>query len=170
MAEEFKNDFSSFRMGQPIDLSKFEQDLKISIREQKKDKMILQVEGVDASVMNALRRTMMDDVPTMAIDRAIMYQNTSVISDEVLVHRLGLIPIAVDPQAFEYKEDNEAFNTSNSIKFNLHVKCTAEDNNETRYGIEGQDNVLNVYASDLVLDSEFHQDSEEQLKIRYYFI
>lgn len=166
MAEEFKNDFSSFRMGEPIDLSQFEKDLQISVREQTEDKMVIQLTGVDASLMNALRRTMMDDVPTMAIDRAVMYQNTSVICDEVLVHRLGLVPIKADPELFQFKEENEAFTSLNSVKFNLHVKCTNENNNETKYGIEGQNNILNVYASDLVLDSEFHKDSEIHLNIR----
>lgn len=36
----------------------------------------------------------------MAIDRVVMYQNTSVISDDILVHWLGLIPFDVDASKF----------------------------------------------------------------------
>lgn len=39
----------------------------------------------------------------MAIDKINLYNNTTVIPDEVLTHRLGLIPIKVDPRLFEYK-------------------------------------------------------------------
>lgn len=40
----------------------------------------------------------------MAIDKAIIYQNTSIMHDEVLAHRLGLIPIMVDPAHFIFKK------------------------------------------------------------------
>lgn len=39
----------------------------------------------------------------MAIDRVHFHDNTSVIQDEVLAHRLGLIPLKADPRLFEYK-------------------------------------------------------------------
>ena len=42
-------------------------------------------------------------VPTMAIDKVFVYNNTSLIQDEVLAHRLGLIPIKADPRMFEYR-------------------------------------------------------------------
>ena len=41
-------------------------------------------------------------VPTMAIKKVLVANNTSVIADEVLAHRLGLIPLKADPRHFEY--------------------------------------------------------------------
>lgn len=38
----------------------------------------------------------------MAIERVLIANNTSVVQDEVLAHRLGLIPIQVDPRLFEF--------------------------------------------------------------------
>jgi DNA-directed RNA polymerase alpha subunit len=38
----------------------------------------------------------------MAIEKIFMVDNTSVIADEVLSHRLGLIPLDTDPRLFEY--------------------------------------------------------------------
>lgn len=38
----------------------------------------------------------------MAIEKVLMANNTSIVQDEVLAHRLGLIPISVDPRHFEY--------------------------------------------------------------------
>ncbi|KAI9897490.1 hypothetical protein N3K66_007346 [Trichothecium roseum] len=48
--------------------------------------------GVDASIANAFRRIMLAEVPTLAIENVFIDNNTSVIQDEVLAHRLGLIP------------------------------------------------------------------------------
>ena len=59
----------------------------------------------------------------MAIDTVIINQNTSIIPDEVLSHRLGLIPILAEAEDFEEKKENEDFNENNSIKFELKVKC-----------------------------------------------
>lgn len=37
----------------------------------------------------------------MAFEKIYLYQNTSIIQDEVLCHRLGLLPLNVDPRRFE---------------------------------------------------------------------
>ncbi|CAK51475.1 rna polymerase ii b3 subunit [Eimeria tenella] len=47
----------------------------------------------DASIANALRRVMISEVPTLAIDLVTVFENTSVLHDEYIVHRLGLLPI-----------------------------------------------------------------------------
>lgn len=39
----------------------------------------------------------------MAIEKVFIYNNTSIVQDEVLAHRLGLIPIKADPRLFEYR-------------------------------------------------------------------
>lgn len=40
----------------------------------------------------------------MAIDRVHLLNNTTVMPDEVLTHRLGMIPIKVDPRPFVFKD------------------------------------------------------------------
>lgn len=54
---------------------------------------------IDAPVsfVNALRRTIMNDVPVLAIEDVNILKNNSVVYDEMLGLRLGLIPIAADP-------------------------------------------------------------------------
>ncbi|KAI5778526.1 DNA-directed RNA polymerase [Geopyxis carbonaria] len=51
---------------------------------------------LDASVANAFRRIMMAEVATFAIEYVYVLNNTSVIQDEVLAHRLGLVPLCGD--------------------------------------------------------------------------
>lgn len=43
----------------------------------------------------------------MAIEKVFVYNNTSIVQDEILAHRLGLIPICADPRLFEYKSEGE---------------------------------------------------------------
>jgi DNA-directed RNA polymerase I and III subunit RPAC1 len=63
----------------------------------------------------------------MAIELVNIYQNTSIIPDEVLSHRLGLIPIFAEANEFQYKKENEEFSEFNSIIFKLHVKYDKND-------------------------------------------
>lgn len=46
-------------------------------------------------------------VPTMAVEKAYIYKNTSIIQDEILAHRLGLLPIRADPRLFEYRSSGK---------------------------------------------------------------
>ncbi|KAL7418045.1 DNA-directed RNA polymerase [Mrakia frigida] len=66
---------------------------RIQIRNLQKDKVDFVLSGVDMSYANSLRRAMMADVKTMAIDTVSILKNTSVLADEFLAHRLGLIPL-----------------------------------------------------------------------------
>lgn len=63
--------------------------------------MVFELTGVDAPIANALRRILIAEVPTMAIATVYIANNTSILPDEVLAHRLGLIPILADPREFE---------------------------------------------------------------------
>lgn len=56
--------------------------------------------GVSPAFANGLRRSMLSEVPTLAIDEVNIYNNTSVIYDEQLALRLGLIPIKTDLKDF----------------------------------------------------------------------
>jgi len=65
------------------------------------NELVFEMIGIDVSLANALRRIMIAEVSTMAIEHVYMWQNSSIMHDEVLAHRLGLVPIMVDPRLFE---------------------------------------------------------------------
>lgn len=52
--------------------------------------------GSSPAFANAFRRAMIGEVPTLAIEDVRIYDNTSALFDEMLAHRLGLIPIKTD--------------------------------------------------------------------------
>lgn len=59
------------------------------------------VKGTSTATINALRRTIMSDVPTLAIEELGIYDNNGVLFDEFLGHRLGMIPIGMDSKAYK---------------------------------------------------------------------
>ena len=63
------------------------------------------VKGTNNSFINALRRTIMADVSVLAIEDVTFYENSSIMFDEFLAHRLGLLPIKTDLKT--YKEDEK---------------------------------------------------------------
>ena len=60
--------------------------------------------GSSPGFANAFRRAMISEVPTLAIEDVRIYDNTSALFDEMLAHRLGLIPIKTDLTTYTIQE------------------------------------------------------------------
>ncbi|XP_019405228.1 PREDICTED: DNA-directed RNA polymerases I and III subunit RPAC1 [Crocodylus porosus] len=81
--------------------------------------------GIDAAIANAFRRILLAEVPTMAVEKVFVYNNTSIVQDEILAHRLGLIPIQADPRLFEYRSQGDEEGTEiDTLQFQLKIKCS----------------------------------------------
>ena len=82
----------------------FDKMTEIEIKSKTDEELVFDIKGIDPTIVNTLRRIMIAEVPTMAIETVIINQNTSIIPDEVLAHRLGLIPILADANDFVEKK------------------------------------------------------------------
>lgn len=94
------------------DIAKLREGLRVSVNRLTDTKIEFDLVGVDASVANAFRRILMAEarrggarahahpaqVPTIAIEKVFIWINTSIVQDEVLAQRLGLVPIAMNPR------------------------------------------------------------------------
>ena len=142
----------TFPEDEPFDMNTWKDGLKIKILTIDEDDMVLDLSGIDVALANAVRRILNAELPTMAIEKVFINNNTGVLHDELLAQRLGLIPIKVDPEKFDWPsaETKAADHTAEVsdkevIKFELKVKCKrAPGGDATQEPINGK-----VFSSQL---------------------
>jgi DNA-directed RNA polymerase I and III subunit RPAC1 len=107
----------------------FKKGFRVDVKSMRGFDMQFDLIGIDAAIANAFRRILISEVPTMAIEKVFIVNNTSIVvvscfdglpfclvevpllsltcaadmQCEVLSHRLGLVPIRADPDLFRSK-------------------------------------------------------------------
>eukprot|EP01038_Epipyxis_sp_PR26KG_P011112 gene11112-14914_t len=99
--------------------------MKFNILKLNDEEIEFELIGVDSSVANALRRIMLAEVPTIAIEHVWIAHNGSILQDEMLAHRIGLVPIRADPHLLDYVV-NEDETDRDTIVFHFDVECKNE--------------------------------------------
>lgn len=130
-----------------MDIDRWDGGPRVTIRQTERDHVDFILKDVDLAVANSIRRVMMAEVPTLAIDLVEIDVNTSVLADEFISHRLGLIPLNSEGvEELSYSRDCtcDQYCPNCSVKLELTAKCDT-------------DSTMNVYASDL---AKFHNGSK----------
>ncbi|MEM5833161.1 MAG: DNA-directed RNA polymerase subunit D [Candidatus Aenigmatarchaeota archaeon] len=70
--------------------------MEIEVIEKNRDEIKLKVKGITPGIAAIIRRVIIAEIPTMAIEWIDFYKNDSVLPDEAIAHRLGLIPLTFD--------------------------------------------------------------------------
>ena len=127
-------------------LDAFKRNLRVHFHHNDAYDAAFSLVGVDASMANAFRRILLAEIPTLAIEDVFVMDNTSIIQDEVLAHRLGLIPLTGGQEGLKrlkefrkpppkddfaaraaWDEDDEGASIptdNNTIVMTLDVECT----------------------------------------------
>lgn len=74
-------------------------DVEFIERDDRKARFV--VRGLTPAFANGIRRAILADVPTLSIDTVRFVENSSVMFDEVLAHRLGMVPLTTPEGEFE---------------------------------------------------------------------
>jgi len=122
-----------------FNVTKAEEQLIMSITKLDNFDMEFDMIGYDAGIANALRRILLLDVPCMAIEKVYMYQNTSIMQDDHLSHRLGLLPLNVDPRLFSFPATDwtpASATDRELLEFSLSVKCSKSKDTDKPYSNE----------------------------------
>ncbi|GAA5946068.1 hypothetical protein JCM3775_007210 [Rhodotorula graminis] len=111
-------------------------DLRVKITELSKDGHVQFIlDGVHLGIANSIRRSMISRIDTLAIDQVQITENTSVMPDEMLAHRLGLVPLiseGMENQITNYNKecDCDSFCHKCSVTLTLDAKCMASSTME----------------------------------------
>jgi DNA-directed RNA polymerase subunit D len=79
--------------------------VKIEVLEKDAMNIRLIIRDVEVPLMNALRRIALAEVPCMAIDEVVMIENSAILQDEIISHRLGLTPLRTDLETYNLPEE-----------------------------------------------------------------
>ncbi|VDK88262.1 unnamed protein product [Litomosoides sigmodontis] len=148
------------------DVTAYISKIKVNIINESEDGMALEFDlvGVEAPIANAIRRVLIAELPTMAIEKVYLYQNTSIIPDEVLSHRLGLLPIKADPRLFKMPltrvvgidesgvdcNEEPAGDPERNLIFEINVTCSRNSN-----ALKTATNPKEIYENAFVYSNAF---------------
>jgi DNA-directed RNA polymerase subunit D len=116
-----------------VDFEDFIQDLSsLEVISKDNQKISLKLKGVPLQYANALRRVCLNGVPVFAIDTVDIIENSSVLPDEGLAHRLGLIPIKTDLSRFNEPSKCDCHSESGCSNCKVMLVLDSGDSDVTR--------------------------------------
>ncbi len=129
--------------------------VKVKLLDESENSVTLQIEGIDRSYANAVRRFCIAEVPSMAIDDVVILENSSVLYDETLAHRLGMIPIKTDLEKYKLPEECDCGNPLGCHNCRVLFVLDAK----------GKEKVSVVYSRDLVSEDREVRPVSETIPI-----
>lgn len=127
-----------------------DQGARVVIRETDPTTVNFVLSNTSLALANSIRRVIMAEVPTLAIDLVEIESNTSVLADEFLAHRLGLIPLSaknIDDLLYTRDCDCDQYCENCAVILRLNASNRSSDD------------IVKVFAKDLYIDSPFSNPS-----------
>jgi DNA-directed RNA polymerase subunit D len=75
--------------------------MSLEILEKTKHNLTFVVENISIEMANAIRRIIISEIPVMAVDEVIILKNDSPLYDEIIAHRLAMIPLTTDLETYK---------------------------------------------------------------------
>ena len=117
--------------------------MSLNVISQNEQKISIKLKGIPLQYANALRRICLNGVPIYAIDTVDVLANSSVLADEGIAHRLGLIPLKTELSAVQ--QNNE----SDKIMFTLDSGETSESRTILSGELKSQDDIVKPIADNI---------------------
>ena len=80
-------------------------EIRVLSNDKEKGKLSFIIKDTTPAFVNTLRRIMVEEVPTMAIEDVEFRKNNSILYDEMIAHRLGLISLKTDLKSYNLPEN-----------------------------------------------------------------
>lgn len=110
----------------------------IEVVEKSDERIVVKFNNVPRQYVNSLRRLAISEVPTLAIDDVVILENSSVMHDEAVAHRLGLIPLRTDPGRFVMPHECDCKSTLGCSKCRVLLVLDSEANEKTLVVTSGE--------------------------------
>ena len=127
----------------------------VEVVEKSNVRIVVRFNNVPRQYVNSLRRLAISEVPTLAIDDVVILENSSVMHDEAVAHRLGLIPLRTDPGRFVMPSDCDCKSTLGCSKCRVLLVLDAEASDKT----------MIVTSSELVSEDEMIKPISKDIPI-----
>jgi DNA-directed RNA polymerase subunit D len=110
----------------------------VELLEKVDERISLKFKNIPREYVNALRRLAISEVPTLAIDDVVMIDNSSVVHDEAVAHRLGMIPLRTDLKRFVMPHNCDCKSTLGCSKCRVLLVLDSEATERTRIVTSGE--------------------------------
>ena len=110
--------------------------MSLQVIDQNEQKISVKLQGMPLQYANALRRICLNGVPIFAIDTVDILENSSILADEGIAHRLGLIPIKTEFSSIDSNIE------SDKVMLTLDSGDTTETRTIFSGDIQSQDNII----------------------------
>lgn len=110
----------------------------VDVIEKSSERIVVKFNNIPRQYVNSLRRLAISEVPTLAIDDVVMLENSSVMHDEAVAHRLGLIPLRTDPGRFVMPHECDCKSTLGCSKCRVLLVLDSEANDKTKVVTSGE--------------------------------
>ena len=110
----------------------------IDILQKEEERIVIKFSNIPRQYINAIRRLSISEVPTLAMDDVVILENSSVMHDEAIAHRLGLIPLRTDLDRFVMPHDCDCKSTLGCSKCRVLLVLDSEANEKTKVVTSGE--------------------------------
>src|SRR3989344_4066327 len=83
----------------------YSMEIKLLENNKKEGKVSFMIKKTSPAFANSLRKYILEKVPAMAIEDVEFRKNGSILYDEMIAHRLGLIPLSTDLKSYNLPQE-----------------------------------------------------------------
>lgn len=110
----------------------------MEILSQDKQRISVKLKNIPLQYANALRRICLNGVPVFAIDTVDIIENSSVLADEGVAHRLGMIPLKTDLSKYVEPSNCECHSETGCSNCRVMLMIDSGDTDTTRTVMSGE--------------------------------
>jgi len=110
----------------------------IDVLERTDERVVIKFNNISRQYINAIRRIAISEVPTLAVDDVVILENSSVMHDEAVAHRLGLVPLRTELHRFVMPQECDCQSTLGCSKCRVLLVLDSEAMEKTKIVTSGE--------------------------------